>query len=239
MNHQFSRRNRHKIIPSLHAGFTLIEMIVVIAILGILLLAAIWSINPLGQFSKANDSNRERDLKQIKIALDAYYSDHNCYPRAIPFGQQWKVKNVIYMKLVPQDPSCKSDGTNCYVYQQNDDTCPQWNALFAQLSKAPVQSTCEIASQSSCSPVDMTAQWACETSGTVDCPYLSSVSLSDGSPVSSSDIDAVVDADATPTPTIPIAPQGCQFPRYICAPTCNDAGVGNGDYCASNCDGAC
>ncbi len=212
---------------------------VVIAILGVLLLAAIWSINPISQFSKAHDSNREQDIKQIKIALDAYYSDHNCYPRALPFGQEWKVKNVVYMKLVPQDPSCKSDGTGCYVYQQNGGACPQWNALFAQLSKNPVQSNCSIASQPSCAPVDMTTQWACETSGTVDCPYLSSVSLSDGSPVSSSDIDDVVDADATPTPTIFIAPQGCPYPRYICAPTCNDAGVGNGDYCASNCDGAC
>lgn len=220
-------------------GFTLIELIIVIAILGVMLVVAIWTINPLAQFSKANDSSREQDITQIKIALDAYYSDHNCYPRAIPFGQEWKVKNVIYMKKVPQDPSCQTNGEGCYVYQNSTDVCPQWNVLFAKLSKTPNISGCSLASQPSCSPVDISPLWACQTSGEVNCPYMSTVLLSDGSPIDQSDIDDVVDPDATPTPTVVIAPQGCPFPRYICAPTCNDAGVGNGDYCASDCDMQC
>jgi hypothetical protein len=85
----------------------------------------------------------------------------------------------------------------------------------------------------------MSDLFACETGGQVDCPYLDTVILSDGSPVSQEDADDVIDPNApTPTPLV-IPPQGCSYPRYVCAPNCNDAGVGNGDFCASNCDGLC
>jgi len=60
------------------SAFTLIEVLVVVAILALLTLAAIVSFG--GSRDKADDSRVKSDLDRLKIAFEDYYSDHNCYP---------------------------------------------------------------------------------------------------------------------------------------------------------------
>lgn len=155
-------------------GFTLIEAVVVVTILGILALAALAAINPAGDIAKANDAVRRLDLQHIREAIDTYYHDHNCYPQPqdIPFGSRWAENGVVYMQKVPQDPDFVSTG---WKYQYQTDTgssCPQWNVLYAHLLKAPsdIASICPLARV--CTGYVDTNYSYCLFSGIINCSYI-------------------------------------------------------------------
>lgn len=59
-------------------GFTLIELIVVIAIIGLLSTLAVVALGSARV--KARDAKRLSDLKQLQTALELYYTDLNLYP---------------------------------------------------------------------------------------------------------------------------------------------------------------
>lgn len=59
-------------------GFTLIELLVVIAIIGILASVVLSALNSARL--KGRNAQRVSQLRQIKIALEMYYDDHNAYP---------------------------------------------------------------------------------------------------------------------------------------------------------------
>ncbi len=76
---KYSKRLSDALFP-LSAGFTIIELITVIGILGILGAVLFAIVNPLEQFNKASDSRRKSDLGQIQKSLESYYLDHGRYP---------------------------------------------------------------------------------------------------------------------------------------------------------------
>ena len=59
-------------------GFTLVELLVTIGIIGILAVIAFVSLN--GARQRARDSKRIDDLKQVQTALEMYYDDKKVYP---------------------------------------------------------------------------------------------------------------------------------------------------------------
>jgi general secretion pathway protein G len=59
-------------------GFTLIELLVVISIIGLLSTMSVYAVNVAR--SKARDTRRLADIKQIQKALDLYYLEHDTYP---------------------------------------------------------------------------------------------------------------------------------------------------------------
>jgi type II secretion system protein G len=99
-------------------GFTLIEMILVAAILGIFAAGILAFTNPHEQILKANDARRKSDLAQIQKALESYYQDNGRYPGTsankiytstlVNWGAPWQP----YMNIVPQDPA----KNHTYVY---------------------------------------------------------------------------------------------------------------------------
>ena len=62
------------------SGFTLLELLVVIVMLGILFASLLAAINPIGQMQKARDSKRIEDLVKINKALVQYYIKHGDLP---------------------------------------------------------------------------------------------------------------------------------------------------------------
>ncbi len=59
-------------------GFTLIELMIVMIILGIL--AAITFTSFQNSQKKGRDGRRKNDLRQVSLALEAYYNDYGKYP---------------------------------------------------------------------------------------------------------------------------------------------------------------
>lgn len=62
-------------------GFTLVEMLIVIAIFAAVSVILLALINPWAQLNKANDARRKSDLAIIQKALEDFYNDKGCYPR--------------------------------------------------------------------------------------------------------------------------------------------------------------
>jgi prepilin-type N-terminal cleavage/methylation domain-containing protein len=60
------------------AGFSLIELLVVISVIGIL--AGLILVNLVGVRGRAGDARAKSDLKSLKTALRLYYNDYQQYP---------------------------------------------------------------------------------------------------------------------------------------------------------------
>ncbi|MDE2025019.1 MAG: prepilin-type N-terminal cleavage/methylation domain-containing protein [Patescibacteria group bacterium] len=215
-------------------GFTLIELLLVITIMSILVLGVLGLLNPFQQFSKANDAQRQQDLNQIRVAIDAYYNDTGCYPLSMTFGSAFvspKNSSVIYMKKVPQDPTCGTDPTKCYQYLTDTSaTCPQWNVLLGALRtylNTKSQTYCALetldaATQGGCLPAYYKSNGYnfCLTSGKVDCSVVITAANSAVSPTPSC---AKIYACESPSVQLPLG-------------TCNNVGTDNfgnglGNYC--------
>lgn len=119
------------------AGFTLIEILVVMVIIGVLATIG------LGQFQsaqvKGRDAKRKSDLKNIGTALEVYYNDKRSYPLsdgngglvacsagACDEGEEMSDGATIYMVQFPGDPS-----SNEYYYETDADG--SYFRLYARL----------------------------------------------------------------------------------------------------------
>lgn len=137
-------------------------------------------VDPLGQFNKAKDAQRQQDLMSMRTSLEAYYNDNNCLPSSVSFqfGQEFKKNQTLYMKKVPQDPTCASNPSSCYFYSVDEnDSCPQWGVVYAKLaSPKPTQTICSLLADT-CVPKNFTPDVACVILGIVNCAQIVTSSL--------------------------------------------------------------
>lgn len=120
-------------------GFTLVEMLVVMGVLGVLATALLVTLNPIDQLRKSNDAQRKSDLAQIKRALDLYYDDNGKYPVSTADFRIQDGATVIswsgvwqpYMSKVPKDPLA----THAYVYYSPSSSNGQTYYLYANLER--------------------------------------------------------------------------------------------------------
>jgi|AntRauTorckE6833_2_1112554.scaffolds.fasta_scaffold14144_2 prepilin-type N-terminal cleavage/methylation domain-containing protein len=93
-------------------GFTLIELMVVIAIIGVLASSILANLSDAQ--ASARDAVRMQDMKSIRTAFERFYNDNTRYPNPIDgvpnSGQMIGVGNPIddalhpYLDPIPQDP---------------------------------------------------------------------------------------------------------------------------------------
>lgn len=104
-----------------HKGFTLLELVTVMAILSIL--SGILFGNFVTSLSKSRDSRRKQDLDNIQKALEVYYNGNEQYPVAsgasgLPWGSPLQDTHgvpKVYMQRLPYDTSSNMN----YVYQSD------------------------------------------------------------------------------------------------------------------------
>lgn len=74
----------------MNSGFTLLEILLVVAILSLLMGIVIVAINPGYQLAQTRDAQRKNDVTEIRKAILQYYVDHKAYPA------QTKDESLIY-----------------------------------------------------------------------------------------------------------------------------------------------
>lgn len=126
------------------SGFTLLEVLVVVSIIGIL--ASIVAVNLGGARVLARDARRKEDMAQLRTALELYYNDHKAYP-VIEFAQSnpqnlgWTELQAALLPYVSALPTEPPGGlTVGYRYRSQGAgaaTCTdQWYVLEFQLEVA-------------------------------------------------------------------------------------------------------
>lgn len=126
-------------------GFTLVEIIIVVAIIGILAGGLIAIIDPAGQLKGSRDSKRKADLKQIQAALELYRADQGVYPDPSETGTDAANNSTntslvddplniqaTYLPTVPKDPK---SGAHYYYCANSSCGASSGYKLYACLEK--------------------------------------------------------------------------------------------------------
>lgn len=115
-----SKNNRHN-------AFTLVELLITLSIVAILAVIAIMYLR--GQSFKGNDARRKADMERIRVAVEEYEKDHNCYPSYVICGIHTEQPIYPYLNNVPCDPNTNAS----YFYEYEGSTCPSWYRFYSKL----------------------------------------------------------------------------------------------------------
>ncbi len=136
-------------------GFTLVELLVIMAIIGILAGATITFLNPLGQFQKERDAQRKSDLAQTQRALETYYNDYGKYPAGNTLStsasyivdngnHDWGTTWSPYISSLPKDPQANQK----YRYFVSTDRQQYW--IYAHLERPSDPAVCVAGGTTAC-----------------------------------------------------------------------------------------
>lgn len=100
-------------------GFTLIEMIVTVAIVSLLLGAAYTVVDPVERIGQAKDAKRSADLIAVAKAIELYTADYGALPADFNVNNISDIKKVV---LCSQAGTLSCDGQNrpCLVVDDSD-----------------------------------------------------------------------------------------------------------------------
>ncbi len=112
-----------------HGGFTLIELMVVVAILGILVAIVIANLSGVG--AKGRDAERQADLRRLEVAINQYKQQNGRYPEAGcgNVGPTWTFERdcseyilglaPTFIPSLPHDPKRGSNEGYSYMTNSN------------------------------------------------------------------------------------------------------------------------
>lgn len=95
------------------SGFTIVELLIVIVIIGVLAALVIVAYN--GIQARARDATRVTDMRNVKTAIESYYADNSSYPPA-NFTSLSSYLVPKYIKSIPIDPINAAQGGKAYIY---------------------------------------------------------------------------------------------------------------------------
>ena len=125
-------------------GFTLTEILVVVAIIGVFAATLIGLVDPSSSAKKANDTKRKADLNNMQKALELYKQDQLpiSYPadatwNATACASPWTATNTTYMNKFPCDPST----TTRYSYTRNPSDTTRYTLYACLENKSDTDGT--------------------------------------------------------------------------------------------------
>jgi general secretion pathway protein G len=92
-------------------GFTLIELIIVVAIIGILATIAVPAMRTAPV--RAREAALKEDLFTIRSCIDQFHADRGRYPTSLE-----ELASIGYLRRVPVDPITRTADTWVVVYEQ-------------------------------------------------------------------------------------------------------------------------
>ena len=130
----------------LRKGFTLIEVVIVVAIIAVLILISIYAFQK--QMARGRDARRKADLNRLEKVFEDYYNDHDCYPETI--------NQIVpdYLSEFPKDPGTREP------YEWSVDGCDIYR-IYANLDWRQDPVIAEIGCSSGCGPKAGTAEGIC------------------------------------------------------------------------------
>lgn len=97
-----------------HTGYSLIELMIVVAIIGILVALAVPSFQQSAM--KAREAALKQNLQTIRNVLDQHYADKGVYPPSLETLVQ-----AGYLRQVPLDPFAETDDAWVIEFEENPD----------------------------------------------------------------------------------------------------------------------
>jgi general secretion pathway protein G len=83
-------------------GFTLLELMIVMAIMGVLITIAVPNLK--SSITRAREAVLREDLFQMRDALDQFYADNGKYPARLEDLVSQSEKSKSYLRGIPKDP---------------------------------------------------------------------------------------------------------------------------------------
>lgn len=106
------------------AGFTMIELLIVIAVLGILAVAVLAAINPIEQINRARDTGNRSDSEQLLSAIDRYNASQMIWPWQ---GAADDADAIVWTQVTAAAPAAPTGGCPMLSNLRHDATdtsCP-------------------------------------------------------------------------------------------------------------------
>src|SRR5271157_1626358 len=86
-------------------GFTLVELLIVIALLGVIATIVIAAINPAEQANRASDAGQKADASQIVSAIQRYYAANSEYPWQVVTPATYNSSDKLFTFVNATDPN--------------------------------------------------------------------------------------------------------------------------------------
>lgn len=97
-------------------GFTLVELLIVIALLGVIATIVIAAINPIEQANKARDAGYKSDASELVSAVQRYYASQNQFPWTTLNSTEYATADKAFGWVNAADISvglCAAAGASC------------------------------------------------------------------------------------------------------------------------------
>lgn len=122
-------------------GFTIVELLIVIVVIGIL--AALVVTTYAGIQAKARDSKRQTDVQALQTQVEAFYAANNYYPsNADLTSSTWRATNMKSLDAgALNDPSCS--GSSCGALLTTTPTATSKEYEYAPTTGGTSPASCE------------------------------------------------------------------------------------------------